>query len=330
MATTRQVRTPDGTSLHVVLDGPDDAPLTVVFAHGWTLTHASWTAHTTAVTAADAGFPVRTIAYDQRGHGRSARSATTPVTIDMLGEDLGFLIDELAPQGPVVLAGHSMGGMTIMALAAARPELFAGPDGIGADGNDADGTGADGPRGRIAGVLLTATSAGGLAKAPRGRVPGVTAAVRRVQAAGLASAARNPARAQALWGRIRPTGWVYRRWVQSFLFGLEPPRQAVLECARMIHATPVDVTAAFYPALMAHEKTAALAALSGVPVRILCGSRDKLTPVAHARAIATALPHAVLHIETGSGHMLHTERPYVALEHLRALIAATHPAAVTG
>jgi pimeloyl-ACP methyl ester carboxylesterase len=317
MVTTRRVRTPDGTSLHAVLDGPEDAPLTVVFAHGWTLTHASWAAQVAAITAADAGFPVRTIAYDQRGHGMSGRSATTPVSIDMLGDDLGFLIDELAPEGPVVLAGHSMGGMTIMALAASRPELFAGPA-------------EDGSRGRVAAVLFTGTSAGGLAKAPRGRVPGVTAAVRRVQAAGLAHAARNPARAQRMWSRIRPTGWLYRRWVRGFLFGLEAPAQAVLECGRMIHATPVEVTAAFYPALMAHEKTAALAALSGIPVRVLCGSRDKLTPVAHSRVIAAALPHALLHIETGGAHMLHTERPYVALEHLRALIAATHPAGVSG
>ena len=45
----------------------------------------------------------------------------------------------MAPDGPLVLVGHSMGGMTIMALAEQRPELFAD---------------------RVRGVALIGTSAG--------------------------------------------------------------------------------------------------------------------------------------------------------------------------
>jgi pimeloyl-ACP methyl ester carboxylesterase len=34
------------------------------------------------------------------------------------------VLDAVVPTGPVVLVGHSMGGMTVMALADSAPELF--------------------------------------------------------------------------------------------------------------------------------------------------------------------------------------------------------------
>ncbi|GGO96956.1 alpha/beta fold hydrolase [Wenjunlia tyrosinilytica] len=304
MARSTHVRTSDGTRLHAVVEGPDDAPLTVVLAHGWTLTHASWAAQVAALTATGAEHPVRTVTYDQRGHGRSERGAAV-LSIDLLGDDLARVLAQTAPEGPVVLVGHSMGGMTVMALAASRPELFGG---------------------RVVGVLLTGTSAGGLSVPPPGRVPGLARAVRRGQGAFLAHAARHPARFERLRRLAPPTAALHRRQVRGFLFGVRPPRQAVLECARMIHDTPIEVIAAFFPAIMTHDKSRALSALSGVPVSILCGSLDKLTPVSHTRALAAALPHARVHIEAGCGHMLQTERPDVVSGRLRELVADVHPA----
>ncbi|MER6196908.1 alpha/beta fold hydrolase [Streptomyces sp. NPDC001586] len=63
----------------------------------------------------------RVIAYDQRGHGRSpaARAHSTTALADDLVAVLGAT---LAPGERAVVAGHSMGGMTIMA-AAGRPEF---------------------------------------------------------------------------------------------------------------------------------------------------------------------------------------------------------------
>ena len=63
--------------------------------------------------------------WDQRSHGRSGRSDLTHATIDQLGDDLLAVLEATtAPGRPVVLVGHSMGGMTIMALADRHPELF--------------------------------------------------------------------------------------------------------------------------------------------------------------------------------------------------------------
>src|SRR3954465_7808483 len=130
------VTTDDGIPLHVEGDGAADAPLTVVFSHGFTARLAEWELQRAALRDR-----ARLVLWDQRGHGRSGWTKLTDATIDRTGRDLGEVLDAVAPTGPVVLAGHSMGGMSIMALARQRPELF-GP--------------------RVVGVFLLATSAGGL------------------------------------------------------------------------------------------------------------------------------------------------------------------------
>ncbi len=135
---SRTVMTDDGVPLHVEFDGDPDAPLTVLFSHGFTARLVEWDLQRAALR-----HRARLVLWDQRGHGRSGWTRLTAATIDRTGRDLGTVLDAVAPTGPVVLAGHSMGGMSIMALARQRPELF--------------GT-------RIVGAFLLATSAGGLAE----------------------------------------------------------------------------------------------------------------------------------------------------------------------
>lgn len=151
----RTVAAADGTELYVELDGtgwPDEQqderpggppvggaePLTVVFCHGYCLSQDSWHFQRAALRAG-----LRLVFWDQRSHGRSERSrsylAGEPAGIDQLGGDLKAVIDAVAPTGPLVLVGHSMGGMTVMALADQHPELF---------------------RERVAGVGLIGTLAG--------------------------------------------------------------------------------------------------------------------------------------------------------------------------
>src|SRR3954447_12647978 len=142
----RTVVADDGVRLHVEVDGISDAPLTIVFVHGFTLSMDCW--HFQRRDLRDLG---RLVFYDQRSHGASGRSARKHSTIDQLGRDLGVVIDELAPSGPIVLVGHSMGGMTVLALADQRPELF-GP--------------------RVIGVALVGTAAGAFAETIFG-IPGV-------------------------------------------------------------------------------------------------------------------------------------------------------------
>ncbi len=110
----------------------------MVLVHGFALDRRTWHFQRTAL--AELTDPaVRQVIYDLRSHGRSERAARESCTLDQLGQDLAAVIRALAPDGPLVLVGHSMGGMAIMALAEQDPGLFAE---------------------RVAGVALVATSAG--------------------------------------------------------------------------------------------------------------------------------------------------------------------------
>ncbi|MDK3255933.1 alpha/beta fold hydrolase [Blastococcus capsensis] len=303
------VRTPDGAVLHAVVDGSDDAPVTLVLAHGWTLAQAAWDDVAELVTPRVAAGELRLIRYDQRGHGRSTwRSPTSPghasevaeLAIDQLGADLGELIDQLAPTGPVVLAGHSMGGMTIMCLAAARAELFGE---------------------RVRGVALVSTSAGDLAPA------GKTAA-ERLQlklTPGVVTVAISAARTLERMRRLLPpTNPRHQKLVRELLYGADATDEMVIAGAEIMHASTVRAFAAFYPALGRHDKRRHLTALRNVPVEILVGDSDQLTPQRHSRQLAEALPDAALHVAERTGHMLPQERAQLVAEAIeRLLVAAT-------
>src|SRR5271165_2354378 len=110
----------DGVPLHAEISGLERAPVAIVFCHGYTLNQDVWH-YQRRDLAADA----RLVFWDQRSHGRSGRSDPAHVCIDQLGRDLAGVLEATAPgRGPVILVGHSMGGMTVMSLAAQRPDLF--------------------------------------------------------------------------------------------------------------------------------------------------------------------------------------------------------------
>jgi len=296
------VRTPDDALIHAVVDGSDDAPVTLVLAHGWTLAQAAWDDVADLLFRRVADGELRVIRYDQRGHGRSTwgryADDVAELTIDQLGEDLGVLIDELAPTGPVVLGGHSMGGMTIMCLAAARPELFGD---------------------RVRGIALVSTSAGDLAPA------GETLAERLqlTLAPGMVTVAIGGARALERMRRLLPpTHPRHRKLVRELLYGADASDEMVLAGAEIMHASTVRAFAAFYPALGQHDKRQELKALAGVPVEILVGDSDKLTPERHSHQLVEALPDAKLQIVPRSGHMLPQERAALVTEAIERLLAA--------
>lgn len=305
------VLTRDGAALHVVEYGPADADVTVVLAHGWTLTHAAWAATARALTEApeEGARTVRVVTYDQRAHGRSSSGLLRPFSVDQLGADLLDVLDATAPTGPVVLGGHSMGGMTVMALAAAHPELF-GP--------------------RVAGVLLVGTSGGDLVPVAQP----FPLAERLRGRAGLRFFALGERRPEvfARGRRILPGPHTkaHMRAVRRGLFGPGADDTVVRACAWMVYNTSVEALCGFFPALAAHDKSGRLAALSSVPVRIVVGAHDKLTPVGHSRRLAAELPHATLHIEPECGHMVLTERPDSVAVPLRTLCRAAFTAPAAG
>ncbi|MQY07562.1 alpha/beta fold hydrolase [Actinomadura macrotermitis] len=285
----------DGLPLHVETEGPDDAPLTIVFCHGYTLTQHTWHYQRRDL----AGVPgVRLVFWDQRSHGRSGRSDLANATIDQTGADLYTVLRATVPRrGRVVLVGHSMGGMSILALAERHPELFGR---------------------QVAGVVLVNTSAGDLREMTLG-LPLVLAKVLRPLAPG---ALRGLGRRAALVDRARGLGadlaFVVTRRMAFADKHVSPTVVDFLE--QMIRACPIDVIAEFYPALMAHDKADALPVLAKVPVAVLTGGQDRLTPAVHGRRIAQALPDAELTEIEMAGHVLPLEYPGVVTGAVRRLV----------
>ncbi|WP_131743171.1 alpha/beta fold hydrolase [Actinomadura roseirufa] len=294
----RTVEAADGVPLHVEVDGPDDAPVTVVFCHGYTLNQDSW-----HYQRRDLRERVRMVFFDQRSHGRSGRSAPDRATIEQTGEDLrAVLAETVRPGERVVLAGHSMGGMSIMALAAGHPALFTE---------------------RVAGVALVNTSCGDLAELTLG-LPLVLAKLVRPLAPrtlrGLGRRAELVDRARGLGADL---AFVVTRRMAFADKHVSPTVVGFLE--QMITATPIDVIAEFYPELVGHDRAAALEVIGKVPVLVLAGGRDRLTPAEHGRRIAAALPDAELVEVAEAGHVLPLEYPGVVTGGLRRLVDRVLP-----
>ena len=296
----------DGVQLYVEIDEADaqegdgvdgtgsaaDDALTVVFCHGYALNLDCWHYQRLALRGR-----VRAVYWDQRGHGRSGRGEPGPVGIDRLGRDLYAVLEAIVPHGQrVLLVGHSMGGMTVMALAEQRPELFGD---------------------RVAGVALISTSAGRLAEVTLG-VPVAAARLLHRAAPGVVSVL---GRAPRLVELGRRTGndleFVLTR---LYSFSSDVPA-AVVDFVRQMNAgTPIDVVADFFPAFDDHDKESALPVLRKVHTLVLVGADDRLTPADHSRQIVESVPDAELVIRDDCGHMVMLEYPEEVDAHLAALV----------
>ncbi|MDT0434167.1 MULTISPECIES: alpha/beta fold hydrolase [Streptomyces] len=284
------------------------APVTVVFSHGYCLSQDSWHFQRAALRGV-----VRTVHWDQRSHGRSGRGEAqlrerVPVTIDQLGRDLKAVLDAAVPEGPIVLVGHSMGGMTVMALADQFPELV---------------------RDRVVAVALVGTSSGGLGEVNFGLPVAGVAAVRRVLPGVLRALGQQAALVEK--GR-RATADLFAGVIKRYSFASRDVDPAVERFAeRMIESTPIDVVAEFYPAFSDHDKTAALARFRELPVLVLAGVKDLVTPSEHSEAIADELPEAELVLVPDAGHLVMLEHPEVVTDRLADLLtrAGAVPAGAT-
>jgi pimeloyl-ACP methyl ester carboxylesterase len=299
---TALVQADDGVLLAVEEVGPRDAPLTVVFVHGYTLSMASWTFQRRSLAAelatANGHRPdARLVFYDQRGHGASGRGKAERSTIQQLARDLATVLERRVPDGPVVLVGHSMGGMTIMGLAALRPELFGS---------------------KISAVALLATSSGQLADLNFGLPELLT----RVRAAVFPVAAWTMRHRPTFAERTRRLAAdVVSAVTRSLSFASADVDPALVHYVdSMIAGTPVDVIAEFYPALAGLDETGSLEPLRRVPTLVLTGDKDKMIPMEHSELLLERLPDAAYVVVPDAGHLVMLEKPDEVTEALTALI----------
>ncbi|MFJ6935579.1 alpha/beta fold hydrolase [Streptomyces sp. NPDC101132] len=259
----------DGARLHAEVHGPDDAPA-VVLAHGWTCSTAFWAAQVRALSATH-----RVVAYDQRGHGRSPASPGRYGT-EALADDLAAVLKAtLAPGEKAVLAGHSMGGMTLMA-AADRPEFAE----------------------HAAAALLCSTGSSRLTA--EALVLPLRAGALRTRVTRAVLGARAP---------LGPVTPVARKVLRYATMGPASSPDKVEACARIVHACPTGVRHGWSQVLATLDLDAGVRALR-VPTAVLGGTADRLTPITHARSLAERLPDCAGLTElAGMGHMTPVEAP---------------------
>jgi len=290
------VTTPDGVPLAVREVGPEDAPLTVVFAHGFCLRMGSFYFQRARLSE-QWGTQVRMVFYDQRGHGQSGDASPDTYTVEQLGQDLESVLAVMAPRGPVVLVGHSMGGMTVLSHARQYPQRY--------------------PT-RIVGAALIASAAEGVSRSPLGEIL-KNPALEAVQFAAryapkLVHRSRGAAR-KVIGPILREASYGHEK--------ISPSVVAFSE--RMMHDTPIATLVEFLHALEVHDETGGLTTLSKVPTLVACGDRDLLTPMEYSEEMAHALAKSELVIVCGAGHLVQLERPEVIDDALVRLVERATP-----
>ena len=290
------VTTPDGVDLAVREAGPEDARLTVVFAHGFCLRMGAFYFQRARLVE-QWGPQVRMVFYDQRGHGQSAEAAPETYTVTQLGQDLETVLSVMAPRGPVVLVGHSMGGMTVLSHARQFPQRY--------------------PT-RVVGTAIIASAAEGVSRSPLGEILKNPALEAARFAARYAPKAVHRTRGAAK-SVIAPV-------LRAASYGDEKISPSVVAFSeKMMHETPIATLVEFLHALEVHDETAALPTLAKVPTLIACGDRDLLTPVEHSQRMAEVLPKSELVIVGGAGHLVQLEAPEDIDEALVRLVERATP-----
>ncbi len=246
----RDVRADDGVRLHVEVDGAHLPGPTLVFAHGYVESVDVW--HYPRLALRD---KYRMVFYDQRSHGASGRSPIDHITMGQLAADLKAVIDDTTPNGPVVLVGHSMGGMTVMEFARNHPEYF----------DD-----------RVKAAVLMNTSSG--------RMMVTNPAFYR-----LAPLVRRGSPV-ITWARGTATRPIIRRLLTGP--DIRPEHVDMIE-AMVIRAHPSTFTH-FAPLFTTLDTSEGFPTLGRVPTTVIGGVSDYLTPFSHSRHIAKKIPGATL------------------------------------
>ena len=288
---TLTVRGADGTPLHTEVFGPPDG-YPIVLTHGITCAIRAW-----SYQIADLASDYRVIAFDHRGHGRSGVPRRGGYSLEHLASDLNSVLEAtLAPHERAVLAGHSMGGITIAAWSAHYRDRV---------------------RRRADAAALINTTTGDL--------------VREVKLMSVPPELRgfSEARVMAARGLIGAFGGfplpTAARIASRYLVAmLAVGKDADPSAARLIY----ELFAQTSPAgrggcakMLVDALGSRYLELDGltVPTLVIGSERDRLTPITQSRRIARTAPNVVGLVELPGGHCSMLEHPREVNGQLRTL-----------
>ncbi|GAA2167165.1 MULTISPECIES: alpha/beta fold hydrolase [Glycomyces] len=281
------VESSDGVPIHVETAGPDDADLTVVFVHGYMQDMATFYFQRKAIAEAErSGVSMRAVLYDQPGHGKSGPLPRTEYGIEDLAGVLHDVLAAVAPRGPLVLVGHSMGGMTIQVFARLYEPEF---------------------RERVKGVAFFSSSAAGLDTVETRPMR----ALRRLRRTVLPMLQQVAGWTPDLIDRSRllagDLGWLLTR---KAAFGhIDPPASLVTLVERMNRRTSMQSIVGYARAILDHDETATLPLFTGLPALVVVGDEDLLTPPEHSRRLAAALGGSRFALIAEAAHSPQLEYP---------------------
>ena len=267
------VRSSDGTELAVRAAGDPSKP-TIVFVHGFSLDLTTWHYQWT-----DLSDRFRCVLFDFRSHGRSGRAAGGDLSSLAFAHDLAAVIETLG-DGPVLLVGHSMGAMSMLAMAETRPELFGDP---------------------VAGVVFVGSAASDLV---RGAFGSVTELLRPKLGSLRQAAGRVNRLRKVVLSSPADVGQMVARATQ---FGTDASPHLVRYVVGLAARAPSEVWTDGLAGLMEMDLRHAIEHIA-VPALVIVGEQDRMTPPSSSVALAGELPHGRLEIVEGAGHFPMMER----------------------
>ena len=284
------VRAKDGIRLHAEVFGPKDG-YPIVLAHGITCALRVW-----AYQIADLSTDYRVIAFDHRGHGKSAVPPRRHrYSLDILAADLDAVLEAtLAPRERAVIAGHSMGGIAITSWAERYPERV--PE-------------------RADAVALINTTTGELLRHVQVLPVPAALADARVRAAG--TLLKTFGAAPLLRAVDRPS----RRFVSTIAVGRDADPAVAEFIYELFTSTPPAGRGGWARTLVdaLGPEHIGLTNLTA-PTLVIGSTKDRLLPMVSSRHIAKMAPNLVSFVELSGGHCAIVERPDEVNKHLRVLI----------
>ncbi|MBP3088038.1 alpha/beta hydrolase [Corynebacterium sp. sy017] len=268
------------------LTGPEDSAVTVVFVHGFTLAATQWQYQTEEIA-----HRARCLLPDFRGHGQTPQYPVAECSVDGAADDVYAAITDANITGPIILVGHSLGGMVSFNLLRRYPKL----------------------RKQIRGMVLIATaieSFSGKGTPQLLKLP-VADDIRNAMEISPEEAQKLRSEFAAL---IAPTLGV-TMFKNS---GMSP---AVKLHAQLLNSTPIETYVGFLDDLEKHDELAAAQAVADIPAVVIVGDKDDVTPLAQAEKICELMPHAALQVIPQAGHMLPLENPAVVNKAIAHFIA---------
>ena len=289
------VRSADGTRLHTEVFGPDDG-YPIVLSHGITCALRVWK-HQIADLSADH----RVIAFDHRGHGKSEVPGRHGYSLDHLAGDLNAVLDAtLRPGERAVIAGHSMGGITISAWSHRYRDQV--PE-------------------RADAVALINTTTGELLQELRLlNMPGVLAAIR-------VRVAEQVIRAVGSLEVPRSAKWTSRWFVAAMAVGVDAD-PSIADFVYELFMSTTPTARGGCARMLADALGPEHLPLDGltVPALVIGSKKDRLLPIGQSRKIAKAVPNLADFVELHGGHCAILERPAEINQLLRDLAASATPA----